>query len=70
MAAHRPQVQTDELFCPLCNKRWGRDEDAPECVEQPTEPVPTKKIGPRVKSERREPFFTPRRPPAPRYGHR
>lgn len=30
--AHEAVQQSDEMFCHKCGRRWGVDEDAPECV--------------------------------------
>lgn len=29
---HDPVREQDEIYCRKCGKRWGVDEDAPECT--------------------------------------
>ena len=30
--SHDPVREQDEIYCRKCGKRWGVDEDAPECT--------------------------------------
>lgn len=44
MKCLNPKRQSDEFFCPTCHKRWGVDEEAPDCVEHDSQ-----KLGSRPK---------------------